>query len=149
MHFSFRQKVMFRHCDPAGIVFFPKHFEMLNDAVEAMFASEIGWPFEEMHIDSGGPTVSLEAQFPAPARHGEMLDFNIKVENLGSTSLTLQTIASADGSVRFKSRHTMVCICGNGRPRQWPERVRERIVLLMNRDGPELPAPNSAEPPRR
>ena len=32
--FSFSQDIGFRHCDPAGIVFYPRYFEMMNDAVE-------------------------------------------------------------------------------------------------------------------
>ncbi|CPO21707.1 4-hydroxybenzoyl CoA thioesterase [Bordetella pertussis] len=27
-------EVRFRHCDPAGIVFYPRYFEMINDFVE-------------------------------------------------------------------------------------------------------------------
>ncbi|MEL6103010.1 MAG: acyl-CoA thioesterase, partial [Pseudomonadota bacterium] len=28
MSFQFLQKVLFKHCDPAGIVFYPRYFEM-------------------------------------------------------------------------------------------------------------------------
>ena len=35
--FTFLQKVQFKHYDPAGIVFYPRFIEMINDAVEAMF----------------------------------------------------------------------------------------------------------------
>ena len=139
MHFTFSQKVMFRHCDPAGIVFYPKHFEMLNDAVEALFADELGWPFEIMHADSGGPTVSLRAEFKAPARHGERLDFDITLKKLGSSSLTLHTRAHANGSLRFMSQHTMVCISKCGSPKPWPEPVRQRMIALMR--GPSRLAP--------
>jgi 4-hydroxybenzoyl-CoA thioesterase len=44
MLFSINQKVLFKHCDPAGIVFYPRYFEMINDCVEAFF-DEIGTPF--------------------------------------------------------------------------------------------------------
>src|SRR5260370_493059 len=30
-------QVLFRHCDPAGIVFYPRYFEMVNDLVEEWF----------------------------------------------------------------------------------------------------------------
>ena len=35
MSFTLTQKVLFKHCDPAGIVFYPRYFEMINDCVEA------------------------------------------------------------------------------------------------------------------
>ena len=34
MAFVFPQKVRFQHCDPAGIVFYPRYFEMLNTTIE-------------------------------------------------------------------------------------------------------------------
>jgi 4-hydroxybenzoyl-CoA thioesterase len=30
MGYHVTQKVLFRHCDPAGIVFFPRYFEMVR-----------------------------------------------------------------------------------------------------------------------
>ena len=33
--------IRFRHCDAAGIVFYPRYFEMMNDLVEDWFA-ELG-----------------------------------------------------------------------------------------------------------
>lgn len=37
MLFTFTQKVLFKHCDPAGIVFYPRYFEIINDCIEAFF----------------------------------------------------------------------------------------------------------------
>jgi 4-hydroxybenzoyl-CoA thioesterase len=45
MHYQFFQKVLFKHCDPTGIVFYPRFFEMINDAVEAMFSDLLDRPF--------------------------------------------------------------------------------------------------------
>ena len=33
MAFIAQRKVRFQHCDPAGIVFYPRYFEMLNSVV--------------------------------------------------------------------------------------------------------------------
>ena len=41
MGFEFRQTIGFKHCDPAGIVFYPRYFEMFNDCVEAFLT--VGW----------------------------------------------------------------------------------------------------------
>ena len=43
--FQREQVVRFGHCDPAGIVFFPRYFEMLNELVEDWFAQALGLPF--------------------------------------------------------------------------------------------------------
>ena len=71
MHFEIPQKVLFKHCDPAGIVFYPRFFEMINDAVEALFSDMLGWPFEKMHPDSGVPTAEFKVRFKVPCRQGD------------------------------------------------------------------------------
>ena len=45
-------EVRFRHCDPAGIVFYPRYFEMINDFVEEWFDKGMGLPF---HALRGAP----------------------------------------------------------------------------------------------
>ena len=37
MAFTVTQRVRFQHCDPAGIVFYPRYFEMLNATIEEWF----------------------------------------------------------------------------------------------------------------
>ena len=83
MSFTFTQKVLFRHCDPAGIVFYPRYFEMINDCVEAFFES-LNYPFYEMHkAGHGVPTAQIETRFIAPSRHGEVLDLQLNCHKLG------------------------------------------------------------------
>ena len=67
MHFTLHQKVLFKHCDPAGIVFFPRYFEMINDAVEAMFEEILDWPFEKLHEGFGAPTARIDVSSKRPA----------------------------------------------------------------------------------
>ena len=51
-------QVLFRHCDPAGIVFYPRYFEMVNDLVEEWFDRGMGLPFHTLHVQRqvGTPT---------------------------------------------------------------------------------------------
>lgn len=127
MTFELTQKVLFRHCDPAGIAFFPRCFEMVNDVVEAFFADRLDWPFEALHRDGAVPTATIETDFRAPSRHGDRLTFTLAIERLGKTSMTYAMTAEADGEPRFKIRATLVHVDANGRPTAWPEPVRARI----------------------
>ncbi|MBF9030300.1 acyl-CoA thioesterase [Rhodobacterales bacterium HKCCE3408] len=124
MAFDYHQKVLFRHCDPAGIVFFPRYAEMVNDAVEALFSDVLGWPFEAMHPDAAVPTVAIAMEFSAPSRHGDELILSIAGRGVGRTSLTLETTARAGDEVRFRARQTLVCIGSDGKPQPWPDAVR-------------------------
>ena len=131
MLYRFPQKVLFIHCDPAGIAFYPRLFEMINDAVEAMFADVLKWPFETMHPDYGVPTARFDIRFQRPCRHGDVLDLQLRPLALGATSLRLETRAHCDGSDRFIADQTIVCVGTGGKPTQWPASVRATLSRTM------------------
>lgn len=131
MHFSYPQKVLFKHCDPAGIVFFPRYAEMVNDAVEAMFGELLGWPYEVLHPDASVPTITIDMHFKAPSRHGDMLELQVTIKAIGRTSLTLQTVAVSGGETRFTADHTLVCIDEAGRPQRWPAHLRDAVDRIL------------------
>ncbi len=128
---TFEQKVLFKHCDPAGIVFYPRFAEMLNDAVEALFAEALGWPFERIHPDHGVPTAELRFRFLKPCRHGDMLVLKIFLKRLGRSSLSLETRAMRGADLCFEAEQTLVCVGPDGRPAPWPDEVRARIEKTM------------------
>ena len=71
----------FAHCDPAGIAYYPRYFELCDAAIEDWTAAVLGISRREMHVDRGLglPTVTLTADFAMPSRLGDMLDFTITV----------------------------------------------------------------------
>jgi len=123
MEFTFPQKVLFRHCDPAGIVFYPRYFEMINDCVEAFFA-KIGFPFEAIHKTAGVPTAQIETRFSAPSRHGDELLLSLIVKQIGRSSLGLEIDAQAGDERRFSSTSTLVYINDTGRATSWPHELK-------------------------
>ncbi len=135
MAYAFPQKVLFKHCDPAGIVFYPRYFEMINDAVEAMFDDLLGWPFETMHPDCGVPTVAFQVEFKAPSRHGDQLVLQVALLSVGGSSLKLRTTALSGPQGRFVADQTLVLVGGNGRPMHWPEQIK--TLITQNLEGPD------------
>ena len=79
--FEFQHPVLFQHCDPAGIVFYPRYFEMVNACVETWFDQEIGVSFNQMHLQLGlsVPTVLTETKFHAPSHFCDHLIFQLKI----------------------------------------------------------------------
>ncbi len=130
MIFTHRAPVRFHHCDPAGIIFYPKYFELANEAVEAWTEARLGLPFAEL-IGARGwglPTVALECEFAAPTRHGEALDYTIAVDRVGRSSLSLATAARAEGVTRMAMRSTLVLTDrAAGRPLPFPDDLRARL----------------------
>ena len=125
------QKVLFRHCDPAGIVFFPRYFEMMNDCVEAFFADALDWPFQSMLATAAVPTAQIATRFAAPSRHGDRLILRLRVDRLGRSALDYTMTAHAGDELRFETTATLVHVGDDGRSARWPDRIRHRIEHML------------------
>lgn len=134
MSFVSRQQVRFGDVDAAGIVFYPRYFEMLNTGVEDFFAQEIGVPFAEMHMRRGlgVPTVSLAATFMAPSRLGDILEFRFTVARVGRSSLDLDVAVSCEGENRLEVRATLVCMdLSRGKATAWPDDMCPKVPVAQ------------------
>jgi 4-hydroxybenzoyl-CoA thioesterase len=85
--FTKPEKIRFKHVDYAGIVFYPRFLEMLNDLVEDWFEEALDRPFSKIHETNGIPTVDLKVQFKKAARIGELLTKKLWVIKLGGASV--------------------------------------------------------------
>lgn len=127
-------RIEFNHCDPAGIVFYPRYFEMTNSVVENFFREVAGHSFAEMMTAfEGVPTARLEADFHAPSRLGEVLDWRAAVTHLGKSSLGLSLEAWCAEQRRVSVALVLVFVAaqdGTPRPKPWPAPVRARIAAF-------------------
>jgi 4-hydroxybenzoyl-CoA thioesterase len=130
--------IRFRHCDPAGIVFYPRYFEMINDLFEDWFA-HLGQPFDRMHGTNalGVPTVSLQADFLHPCRLGETLELSLAVEHLGRSSFELTYVFTHQSEVRARAKAVVVFVSREGEMRSVPipPEVRERMLPFLVASG--------------
>ncbi len=126
--FEIRQKVLFRHCDPAGIVFFPRYFEMMNDCVEAFFDQGLNCPFEQFHQTAGIPTATITTTFTSPGRHGDMLDLRLNVTRVGRASFDYEMSCYCGKVQRFLTNATLVQIDLNGKPTPLQNSIKQRLI---------------------
>ncbi len=126
-------RVRFADCDAAGIVFFPRYFEMLNGVVEDWFAGPLGVSFRELHMERhvSVPTAAIEARFIAPSRLEDELTFALTVTKLGGASCGLRHRISADGQLRFEASQTIVYVGASLKPEPWPDALRARIAPYL------------------
>jgi 4-hydroxybenzoyl-CoA thioesterase len=82
-----KEKVRFQHVDYAGIVFYPRFLEMLNNLVEDFYEEALDMPFKNIHEAGGIPTVDLKVQFKKAARLGDELTKYLWIKKLGSSSM--------------------------------------------------------------
>lgn len=128
-----RIPVEFNHCDPAGIVFYPRYFEMTNSVVENFFAEVLDYPFARIVLDEGQgvPTVRIEAEFRAPSRLGEVLEFALVPQALGRSSVRFRLGAGVDGAERMRADLTLVWVGRDGRSAPWPQVIRDGLQAAL------------------
>ncbi len=97
---SIEVKIRFAHCDPAGIVYFASHFDILNGVVEDWFDEGLGLDYHDIvgRRRVGLGYVHASADFRLPARMGDRLVYAVAVERVGNRSLPLRVVAHRDGA---------------------------------------------------
>jgi 4-hydroxybenzoyl-CoA thioesterase len=108
--FERERTIRFSHCDPAGIVFFPQYLVMVNDLNEDWVGSLLGVPYADLigRRRTGLPTVSLQCDFTAVSRMGEVVTLGLSVERLGSKSITLRHGCRLGDESRMGIRQVLV-----------------------------------------
>ncbi|MCX9148746.1 acyl-CoA thioesterase [Erythrobacter sp. WG] len=133
MAFVHTTKVRFAHVDAAGIVFYPRFFEMLNAAVEDWFAM-LGRDFRALHLEDriGTPTVRLETEFLAPAMLGDELAITLVPAKIGTSSCTYRFVFAGAGTERLKGEGVLVCMDLEAqRSRPWPEAIAASLRAAL------------------
>ncbi|MEO6030996.1 MAG: thioesterase family protein [Burkholderiaceae bacterium] len=109
--FERERLIRFSDCDPAGIVFYPQYFVMLNGLIEDWVNEGLGITYHTlvMKRSVGLPTVRLEVDFRAVSRLGDRVRLSLQVERLGEKSLTLALQCRAlGGESRLSARQVIV-----------------------------------------
>lgn len=129
MSYRRRVPVEFNHCDPAGIVFYPRYFEMLNSTIENFFADVLAYSFARIHVEEhcAVPTAHIDATFSAPSRLGDILDFVLEIEEVGRSSVRLVQRVGAGGQDRLQCTSTLVWVGRDGRAAPWPDVIRMKM----------------------
>ena len=127
--------VEFNHCDPAGIVFYPRYFEMTNSVAENFFREVVGQSYAAMMAAKQGvPTARLEADFHAPSRLGDVLDWRMTLAKVGGTSVGATLEAWAGAEKRLTVRLVLVFVTSDGGrpvPTRWPDEIRTKLTDFM------------------
>lgn len=121
-------QIEFNHCDPAGIVFYPRYFEMVNSVIENFFADVVGRSFASMHngASNGVPTVAMEAVFQRPSRLGDKVRFTLQLEKIGGSSVRMLVAGFGPDGLRLKAHMTLAWIDGM-KAAPWPKDMRAAL----------------------
>lgn len=108
--FEREMAIRFAHCDPAGIVFYPQYFVIMNGLMEDWFSEGLGVDFADMvsRRRIGIPTVAIDCAFSKPSRLGDVVTFGVAVTRVGERSISVEVQAVANGEVRLSAKQTIV-----------------------------------------
>ncbi len=132
--FSVEVPIRFSNCDPAGIVYFPEFFDLINSLVEDWFtiAMETSYADLMMRQHIGTPTIDIQCEFIKPCRYGEHLRLELAVTKLGRTSFHLAETGTVAGELRWRTRHVLCFLSTETyRPVPIPEGLREKMSRFM------------------
>lgn len=114
--------------DAAGVLFYPRLFELAQRSFEA-FVARGGLPLDRW-LDEGllAPVVHVEADYRAPLRLGDAVTVETTVESIGDSSFRMaHVIRRADGSLAAEALVVHACIESEGRSTRVPERIRKAL----------------------
>jgi len=128
-------EIGFKHCDPAGIVFYPRYTEMLHDTVEHWFNHGLKIGFYNLHMNHGMgiPMANLQVDFHIPSKLGDQLISKLIVQRIGRSSMQmLVRICDADDTVRVEGKLTVVFVSvEQTRPIEIPPDFKELLLPYL------------------
>jgi 4-hydroxybenzoyl-CoA thioesterase len=113
------------HCDPAGIVFYPRYLEWFDDCTTALFANA-GMPTRALfraHAILGVPLVDVRVRFLVPSTFGDELLAESTVTEFRSSSFIIRHQFFKAGALAVEGFETRVWV---GTDPTNPERMKSR-----------------------
>lgn len=137
MAFTSLQKIRFDDVDGAGIVYYPQYFHLCHKAFEDFFddAASISYPQLINDKRRGFPTVSINSEFSAPLRYGDLTIVTLTIVKIGTSSATFnyQIRRKQDSQLCFEAEITKVFIdLDNSKVMQIPENMRNLFKNILS-----------------
>ena len=133
--------ILFSHCDPAGIAYFPRLFDQLHQAMEAWFNDGVNERYSDLLMKKriGAPTVSMQCDFISPAFFGDKLRIELSVVRIRNSAIDLAYDAKVGERACLKARHS-ICTFSleTYKAIPVPDSLRERMQVYLADETPVL-----------
>ena len=132
---SRRVRIEWSYCDPAGIVFYPRYFEIFDASTAALIERALGLTmFQSLKTFdfAGYPLARTRARFIRPTRYGDDVVVDTSF-TLGRASFTIEHRLSLDGLTCVECSETRVWVvhdpddAGRYKSQPIPEAVRAKF----------------------
>ena len=106
-------RIEWSDCDPAGIVFYPRYFEMFDISTTVLIERALGMRklryLKEFNF-AGHPLVETRAKFRIPTRFGDQVEIATNVIECGRSSFKIEHRLTLDGALAVEGTETRVWV---------------------------------------
>ena len=123
-------------CDPAGIIFYPRYFEIFDTSTTALFERVLGMnkvEYLKAFDFAGHPVVETRARFRQPTRFGDDIAIETRLVECTESALRLEHRISKGGALAVEGFETRVWVkrdAGNPR-RMQPQPIPPEVVSRL------------------
>jgi 4-hydroxybenzoyl-CoA thioesterase len=137
-------RIEWHQCDPAGIIFYPRYFEIFEAATTALLERALGMnkiAYLRAYGFAGHPVVEARARFRIPTRFGDDVAIETRLAACGHSSFQIEHRLSKAGALAVESFETRVwAVHDAGDPRRLrsqaiPADVMARFAGPADRSG--------------
>jgi 4-hydroxybenzoyl-CoA thioesterase len=133
-------RIEWGQCDPFGIVFYPRYFEIFDACISALFERALGmtkFQFIAKYDALGYAMVESRGRFLKPTRFGDDVTIDSTVTKFGRSSFDVSHRLFKDGELCVEGFETRVWV---GRDPADPKRIKAKpipaeIIERLSRTG--------------
>jgi 4-hydroxybenzoyl-CoA thioesterase len=100
-------------CDPAGIIFYARYFEIFDVSTTMLLERALGmtkFEYLKAYDFLGHPLVETQARFRRPTRFGDQVEIETKVVACGRSSFKLEHRLTMAGTLAVEGTETRVWV---------------------------------------
>jgi len=121
-------------CDPAGIIFYPRYFEIFDASTSALFERAMGVPKIQLLKTfnfAGFPLARTHARFLRPTRFGDDVTVETKI-SFGHSSFTIEHRLSLKGETCVECSEKRVWVVRDVSGRLKSRLIPEAVLVKFN-----------------
>jgi 4-hydroxybenzoyl-CoA thioesterase len=106
-------RITWGDCDPAGIVYYPRYFEMFDESTVALFERALGMAKYQSQKEfdfAGYPMVDTRAKFSIPNRYGDDVEIESTIAEFRRSSFDIQHRMLKNGALSVECSETRVWV---------------------------------------
>jgi 4-hydroxybenzoyl-CoA thioesterase len=115
-------------CDPAGIIFYPRYFEMFDTSTTMLLERALGMnkiDYLKAYRFAGHPVVETQARFRSPTRFGDAVVIESALVACGRSSFKIEHRLSKGTLLAAEGSETRVWVVRDG---DHPQRIKSQAI---------------------